>query len=126
LVVGGDLLDYLFHHIWRWFQSFEEVVHCFPASYCVSCFSDQCFEVTDGLVNELEFEVVFVKGCLSCFLLSGVRELGLKAVKKVGVSVFDVVLNGVELFYRLEHRFYPPIYLWPFDKCEGDGDAPDW
>jgi len=91
LVVGGDLLNYSFHHIWHWFQSFEEVVHHFPASYCVSCLPDQRFEVADVLVNEQEFEVVSVEGCLSCFLPSGVRELGLEAVEKVGVSVFDVV-----------------------------------
>jgi hypothetical protein len=35
LVAGGDLLDYSFHHVWRRFQSFEEVVHCLPASYRV-------------------------------------------------------------------------------------------
>jgi hypothetical protein len=78
------------------------------------------------LVNEWELEAVFVEGCLSSFLFGGVHELSLEAVEKVGVGVFNVVLDGVELFYCLEHRFYPSIDLQPFDECKGDGDTPDW
>jgi hypothetical protein len=70
--------------------------------------------------------VVSVKGHLSSFLFGGVRELGLEVVEEVGVGVFNVVLDGVELFYCLEHCFYPSIDLWSFDKCEGDGGASDW
>ena len=55
--------------------------------------------------------MVSVEGHLSGFLFGGVRELGLEVVEEVGVGVFDVVLDGVELFYCLEHCFYPSIDL---------------
>jgi hypothetical protein len=126
LVTGGGFLDYSLHHIWRHFQSFEEVVHCLPAPYCVACLPNQCFEVADVLVDKWELEVVSVKGCLSSFLPSGVCELGLEAVEEVGVGVFDVVSDGVELLYRLEHHFYPSIDLQSFDECKSNGDTPDW
>ena len=91
MVVSGTLLNYSFHHVWGRFQSFEEVVHCLPASHHIACFSDQCFEVTDVLVDEWELEVVSVEGHLSGFLFGGVCELGLEVVEEVGVGVFDVV-----------------------------------
>jgi len=69
---------------------------------------------------------VFVKGRLGSLLLGGVHELGLEVVDEVGVGVFDVVLDGVELFYHLEHCFYPSVNLWPLDECEGDGNSSDW
>ena len=126
LVIGGALLDHSFHYVWGCFQPFEEVVHCLPASYCVSCFPDQCLEVADVLVDEWELEVVSVKGRSSGFLFDGVRELGLEVVEKVGVGVFDVVFDGVELFYHLKHHFHPSVDFWPFDECKGDGNVSDW
>ena len=59
-------------------------------------------------------------------MLGRVHELGLEVMEEVGVGVFDVVLNGVELFYHLKHCFHPSVDLWPFDECKGDGDASDW
>jgi len=67
-----------------------------------------------------------VEGRLSSFLFGGICELGLEAVEEVSIGVFDVVLDGVELFYCLEYCFYPSIDLWPFNECEGDGDTSDW
>jgi len=69
--------------------------------------------------------VVPVEGCLGGLLFGGVCELGLEMVEEVGVGIFDIVLDRVELFYRLEHRFYPSVDLRPFNECKGDGDAPD-
>jgi len=126
LVVSGGFFDYLFHHLWGCLQPLQEVVHHLPASHCVTCLPNQCFEVADVLVNKGELEIVFVEGCLGSLLLGGVHELGLEVMEKVGVGVFDVVLNGVELFYHLKHCFHPSVDLWPFDECKGDGDASDW
>jgi len=63
---------------------------------------------------------------LSGFLFGGVCELGLEVVEEVGVGVFDVVLDGMELLYHLEHCFYLSIDLQSFDECEGDSDMSDW
>jgi len=68
---------------------------------------------------------MFVEGGLGGFLLGGVRKLGLEVVKEVGVSVFNIVFDGVELFQCLKHCLYPSIDFRSFDKCEGDGDASD-
>jgi len=69
---------------------------------------------------------VSVEGSLGSFLFSGVCELGLEVVKEVGVSVFNIVLNGVKLFYSLKHCFYPSVNFGSFDKCEGNGNVSDW
>jgi hypothetical protein len=75
LVTGGGFLDHSFHYIWCRFQSFEEVVHRLPASYCVAHLPNQRFEVADVLVDKWEFKVVSVEGRLGSFLPSGVCEL---------------------------------------------------
>jgi hypothetical protein len=68
---------------------------------------------------------MFVKGGLGSFLPNGVCKLGLEVVKEVGVGIFNIVYDGVELFYPLEHRFYPSVNFGSLDKCKGDGNVSD-
>jgi len=64
---------------------------------------------------------MLVKGGLGSFLFSRVCKLGLEVVKKVDVGVFNVVYDGVELFYALEHCFYPSVDFGSLDKHKGNG-----
>ena len=68
IVVGGVLIDNLFHYVWHAIESFEEEVHQFSASYGVSCLPGECFEVADILIDMGEFELKLVEGGLGCFL----------------------------------------------------------
>jgi hypothetical protein len=68
---------------------------------------------------------VFVKSGLSGFLLCRICELGLEVAKEISVGIFNIVFNGVELFYSLKHCFHPSVNFRSFDKCKDDGNVSD-
>jgi len=76
------------------------------------------------LVDTWEVEGEVIEARLGDLLFSGVCELRFKPSQEVEVSIFHVVVNGVELFKAFKDAFDPTVYLGSFDKHERDCDAP--
>ena len=65
-----------------------------------------------------------VKARLGDFLFGRVCELQFEPRQEVEVHIFDVVVDGVQLFEALKDAFNPSIYLGSFDEHKCDCDVP--